>query len=181
MRHHFAQPTRVEVPLVTRPHSLGLKAFDQLTEHRLNAPSLLHQPQWPSDLLSFGRTIRRKQLQPLPLQFLAQIRTPVIAIAQSPALLSLKQLFCRLQLVHISRRQMEPDDHSRPTHPDVCAQPEESLTRQLVISISSQLTQSPAPRSTGEAADRDRETVNERDLPLDFQVLHQLLPEPFFD
>jgi hypothetical protein len=76
---------------------------------------------------------------------------------------------------------MESDDHTRPTHPNMCAQPEESLMRRLVIAISSQLTQSPTPGGTGKTTDRNRKTVNQRNIPLDNQILQQLLPKFFFD
>jgi hypothetical protein len=48
MRQDFAPPAREQVPPITRPDSLGVKALDQLPNDRLNAPAFLHQPKRPS-------------------------------------------------------------------------------------------------------------------------------------
>jgi lysophospholipase L1-like esterase len=101
MRHHFAQPTRVEVPLVTRPHSPGLKSFDQLTEHSFDAPPHLDQPQRPSALFAAGPTIRRQQSQSCSGQLLAQIRAPVVAIAANYTPLVKKLLDGKADVVRI--------------------------------------------------------------------------------
>src|SRR5947209_17773158 len=108
MRHHFAQPAREEVPPVPRPDSLGMEALDQLTDDRFNAPSLLNQKERPSSLLTFGRTIGRKQVQPLLNQFLSQGRTPIVAISQRPATCIFQKALGDWQLMHISRDKCNP-------------------------------------------------------------------------
>src|SRR4051794_13914757 len=142
MRHHFAQPAREEVPPVTRPYSFGVESFDQLSNDCFNASPLLHQKERPSLLLSFRRTIRCKQAQTLSSQLLRERRTPIVAISQGPAFGVLQQSLGHRQLMHISRGQVKPDNHTRPTDSQMCAQAEEGLMSKFVIAISGQFTQS---------------------------------------
>src|SRR5918911_1983030 len=181
MRQDFAQPTREEVPPVTRPDPLGVEALDQLPDDCFNASSLLHQKERPTLLLTFGRTIRNQKAQSLFSQLLTQGRTPVVAISQRPAARTFKQALGHRQLVHMSWGQVQPDDHSRPTDSEMCSHAEEGLMSQFVVTVGCHLAPSATPRSARKAADRDRKTVNQRDRAINFEVAQKLLPEPLFD
>src|SRR5205085_1411571 len=181
MRHHFAQPAREEVPPVTRPYPFGMEAFDQLSDDCFNAPSLLDQKERPMRLFPLGRAIWCKQAQALPGKLFAHDWTPIVAITQSPTFSSLQQPLGHRQLMHISWRQVQAHDHTRPADSQMCAHAEESLMSKLVIAIGRHLAQSAATCGSCKAADRHRETVNQRNGPVNFQVARQVLPETLFN
>ena len=75
------------MPAVPRPHLLGPITLGQLRNHRLYAPSLLHQPPRPGLLLALlGLVGRKQEAQPPFLKVLGKPGAPVVPVAQNQPL-----------------------------------------------------------------------------------------------
>src|SRR5215218_5039451 len=80
---HFAQPARGEVPAVTRPDPLGPVALGHLGDHRFDPAPLSHQPAWPARPFALLGFVRSEQTQPLLLEPLGKVGTPVVPVPKT--------------------------------------------------------------------------------------------------
>ena len=121
------------MPQVARPDGFGLQAPHQLAENGFVPAPGVHQPKQPALFLALFALERRFELLTALSHGGLVARTPIILVAQHPALGSDGQLIERLQIVRISRREQGTHNHARPANARVKAKAVVSRLGHLVI------------------------------------------------
>src|SRR5918995_2364848 len=166
------------MPAITCPNPLGPVALGYLGDHRFDPAALLHQPSRPAFPFPFLGFVRSEQTQPLLLEPLGKLGTPVVPVAQDPALSRLLEQFLgQAQVMDVGGCKVHLDDHPGPAHPQMGTQPVESLFVHLVVAEGALFGQDAAAVGPGEVASGHREGVDQGHFGVEAHPAEQVLPE----
>jgi hypothetical protein len=182
MRQHFSHYSARQVPHVSGPYSLHLKAFRYLTENRFYSIAIATQPSTDCSIPIPARQLKRHyHLNSLFAQLLAQVRLPVITISQAIAFCLSRQLLKRRRITQASRGYYNSRYYSGPTHSHVKSEAIKGLLYRMIFAEISFASKALRARSAPEAANSHREAINNSKACVTVSLSDQLLPKGFFE
>ena len=184
----FSHPARGEMPQVTRPDLLGMKAFNQLTKnsfdavaHPATAGRGVRQASRVGKRFMFGAFEGRQQVQaPLP-EFSLQRGLPVTPVTQRPALHVLQQIFRDGGVRKVGRRQDEIRNHSWPTQAHMRPQAIKRVLCHFVMAKGGNTCKAPTTRCSPKTTHRHRKAVHHRNQRVLWNGSLQFLPQSSLD
>src|SRR5258708_34019344 len=178
MHQHLAEQPATQMPEVTCPDALDMRAIHELAKDGTDAvaqPPQLRAPGGPG--IALAPAIRRQRCQAASLQLVTQGRLPVVAVAYEPARRGGGQLGDHGQFMYVGRRQAELGNHAWPLQAHVHAEAAEGLPHHRVFAIGRLPAEAPAAEGARELADWQREAIHHGDGVVMWELLPQLLPE----
>lgn len=181
MRQHFSHHSTQQMPNISGPDGLDLKALDQLTKDRLDA--IAHRTPIATALgmlITTGFLKRHQHLQPLLAQLLVQLRLPVITISKAMTTDLSDQILQDDQVTLISRCNHQAGNGAWPAHAHVKAEAIEGLFDRVVFAKRSKSAKTFGALSSSKIANRNRETINDGQARVTAGLTNEALPKTCF-